>query len=277
MRSTKLALAVAAAVAVGWSGVVVVASAAPPKCSDLEGIPIAGAPPVAPAPTPAAATTPSSASATTPANPSATASPTPAAILPTSGPGQTCQIQKSDPAYSLDIVYPLDFPDGKAVLAYVQQTRDGFLNVAKSGGPRDMPYELDTTMTEYSSALPPRGSQTVVFKTYQSVGGAHPQTFYQAFNWDQSYRKPITIDNLFKEGTAPFPLIFPVVQAEATKQFGETATISPGVGLDPSKYQNFAITNDAIIFFFDQGELLPESTGAFSVSVQRGPIDSMIA
>jgi hypothetical protein len=285
MRSPKLALAVAAAVAIGWSGVVVVASAAPPKCSDLEGVPVDVAPPVLPNPTVAVATTSTSPPATTSAT-SATSSttasptttaPTPGATLPTSGPGQTCQIQKSDPAYSLDIVYPLDFPDGKAVLAYVQQTRDGFLNVAKSGAPRDMPYELDTTMTQYNSAVPPRGTQSLVFKTYQSVGGAHPQTFYQAFNWDQAYRKPITIDNLFREGTAPFLLIFPVVQAEATKQFGEAATISPGVGLDPSKYQNFAITNDAIIFFFDQGELLPESTGAFSVSVPRGPIDSMIS
>jgi hypothetical protein len=139
-----------------------------------------------------------------------------------------------------------------------------------------MPYELDTTITQYASAVPPRGTQSLVFKTYQSVGGAHPQTFYQAFNWDQAYRKPITIDTLFREGTAPFPLILPVVQAEATKRFGQDAAISPAVGLDPLKYQNFAITNDALIFFFDQGSLLPEAIGAFEVSVPRGPVDSMI-
>jgi Protein of unknown function (DUF3298) len=279
MRVPKLALALAAAAAIGWSGIVVVASAAPPKCADLDAVP-ADIAPVPAVLTPASTTTStSSATTTSVASPtSGTATSTSAAPTPaTPGPGQTCQIQRTDPAYSLDIVFPLDFPDQKSVLDYVKQTRDGFLNVAKSGSPRDMPYELDTTMTQYSSAVPPRGTQSVVFKTYQSVGGAHPQTFYQAFNWDQSYRKPITIDNLFKEGTAPFPLILPVVQAEATKQFGEAASISPGTGLDPSKYQNFAITNDAIVFFFDQGELLPEATGAFSVSVPRGPIDSMIA
>jgi hypothetical protein len=53
--------------------------------------------------------------------------------------------------------------------------------------------------------------------------------------------------------------------------------IPPAVGLDPTKYDNFAITNDAIIFFFSQGELLPESAGALQVSVPRGPIDAMIA
>ena len=54
-------------------------------------------------------------------------------------------------------------------------------------------------------------------------------------------------------------------------------TISPAAGLDPTKYQNFAITDDALIFFFSQGELLPEAAGALQVSVPRGPVDSMIA
>ena len=191
--------------------------------------------------------------------------------------GPTCQIRATEPAYTLSIDYPTDYPEPTAVVDYVKQTRDGFLNVAKSPEPRDMPYELDTTATEYNSALPPRGTQSVVFKTYQGVGGAHPQTYYKSFNWDQTYRKPITIENFFREGTQPFPLIYPVVQAELTKQLGQPVDISPGVGLDPSRYENFAITNDAIVFFFSQGVLLPESAGAVEVSVPRGPIDFMIA
>ncbi len=191
--------------------------------------------------------------------------------------GQTCQIRATDPAYTLSIDYPIDYPDQVAVTDYIKQTRDGFLNVAKMPGPRDMPYEMDTTAAEYGSALPPRGSQSVVFKTYQGVGGAHPTTFYKSFNWDQTYRKPITIDNFFREGTAPFPVILPLVQAEVNKQLGQPVDIPPGVGLDPTKYQNFAITNDAVIFFFSQGDLLPEAAGALEISVPRGPIDSMIA
>ena len=50
-------------------------------------------------------------------------------------------------------------PTSRRVIDYVKQTRDGFLNVAKMPGSRDMPYELDTTATGYSSALPPRGTQ----------------------------------------------------------------------------------------------------------------------
>jgi hypothetical protein len=46
---------------------------------------------------------------------------------------------------------------------------------------------------------------------------------------------------------------------------------------DPANYQNFAIVNDGVIFFFDQGVLLPESVGALQVLVPRSAIDPMIA
>lgn len=190
---------------------------------------------------------------------------------------QMCQIKTTDPQYSLNISYPADYPDLQSVFDYVKQTRDGFLNVAKMPEGRSMPYELDTTATEYTSDVPPRGTQTVVLETYQDVGGAHPQTFYSSFNWDQGLRKPITIDNLFREGTVPYPVLLPLVQAEVNKQLGQSVTIAPEVGLDPTKYQNFAITNDSLIFFFSQGDLLPEAAGALQVTVPRGPVDAMIA
>lgn len=190
---------------------------------------------------------------------------------------QMCQIQAADPRYALNISYPVDYPDVLPVVDYVKETRDGFLNVAKMPDGRATPYELDTTATRYNSDVPPRGTQSVVFETYQGVGGAHPQTFYKTFNWDQGLRKPITIDNLFREGTAPFPVLFPLVQAEVDKQLGQPTTIDPEVGLDPTKYQNFAITNDSLIFFFSQGDLLPEAAGALQVTVPRGPVDAMIA
>ena len=198
---------------------------------------------------------------------------------------QMCRIQANDPAYTLNIAYPVEYPDTTAVFDYVKQTRDGFLNVAKMPGPHEMPYELDTKATQYNSAVPPRGTQSVVFETYQDVGGAHPQTFFKSFTWDQGMRRPIQLDTggsdkiqpLFQPGANPWPVIFPLVQADLQKQLGESVAISPGVGLDPGKYQNFAVTDDSLIFFFSQGELLPESAGARTVTIPRGPVDAMIA
>lgn len=191
--------------------------------------------------------------------------------------GQACQIQMSDPAYNVNISFSTDYPDQKSLSDYITQTRDGFLNVAKSGAPRDVPYELNITSTNYGSAIPPRGTQAVVLKTYQNVGGAHPQTLFKAFNWDQSYRKPITYDNLWQPTADPLKTVFPIVQSELQKQTGQPVAIAPTAGLDPMNYQDFAVTNDGVIFFFSQGELLPESAGATQVLVPRSAIDPMLA
>ncbi|MDR3659802.1 MAG: RsiV family protein [Mycobacterium sp.] len=188
-----------------------------------------------------------------------------------------CQIRDTSRGYALNISYPVDYPDQQAVVDYIKETRDGYVNVAKVPTQHDGTYELDTTATTYNSAIPPRGTQSVVFKTFQDVGGAHPQTFYKSFNWDQGLGKPITIDNLFQPGTQPFPVILPMVQAELVKQSAQPVLLPPAVGLDPDTYQNFAITNDSLIFFFSQGQVLPESAGAIQVTVPRAPIDSMLA
>jgi hypothetical protein len=226
--------------------------------------------------------------------------------------GTTCEIQLADAGYNVNISIPLDYPDQKSVADYIAQTRDGFLNVAKSGAPRDTPYELNIKPTEYNSAIPPRGTQAVVFKVYQNVGGAHPQTMYKAFNWDQSYRKAITYTAApdDKNNTPlwrvddPLKTVGPIVQAELQKQMappepvappaqpGQPATttppapttqappplaIAPTALYNPNNYQNFAVVNDGVIFFFDQGVLLPEAAGALQVLVPRSAIDPMLA
>ena len=191
--------------------------------------------------------------------------------------GQTCQIQLDDPAYSVSISFPSSYPDTKPIAEYISQTRDGFLNVAKSSTPRDVHYELDITSTTYESAIPPRGSQAVVLQTYENIGGAHPETFFKSFNWDQTYRKPITYDTLWQAEANPLPVIYPIVQAELHKQTGQQVVIPASAGLDPANYQNFAITNDGVIFFFSQGTLLPEAAGTTQVLVPRAAIDPMLA
>jgi hypothetical protein len=229
--------------------------------------------------------------------------------------GSTCEIQLSDPGYSVDISIPLDYPDQKSVADYISQTRDAFLNTAKSGAPHSTPYELSIKATEYSSSIPPRGTQAVVFTVTQNVGGAQPQTTYKAFNWDQSYRKAITYTAApdDKEHAPlwrvddPLKTVAPIVQSQLQQQLapppppppaappaqpGQPVTttptttppppppplpFAPAALYNPANYQNFAVVNDGVIFFFDQGVLLPASAGALHVLVPRSAIDPMIA
>ena len=139
-----------------------------------------------------------------------------------------CRIQMTDPGYTVDISFPSNYPDMKSVADFISKTRDSFLNAAKSSTSRDTPYALQITPTTYTSLVPPRGQLSVVLRVYQNTGGAHPQTAFKSFVWDQAY-------------------------------------------------QNFAITNDGVIFFFSQGTLLAESAGATQVLVPRSVIDALLA
>jgi hypothetical protein len=227
--------------------------------------------------------------------------------------GRTCEIQLSDPGYTVDISIPTDYPDPASIADYIAQTRDTFLNVAKSGAPRETPYSLKIKPTEYNSAIPPRGTQAVVFTVSQDIGGGHPRTTFKAFNWDQSYRKTIlyTAAPDDKQNTPlwrvddPLKVVAPIVQTELQKQLAPppvapptppsqseepapattTTTptpppplpIAPEALYNPANYQNFAVVNDGVIFFFDQGALLPDSDGPLQVLVPRSQIDPMIA
>ena len=58
---------------------------------------------------------------------------------------------------------------------------------------------------------------------------------------------------------------------------GQTSYDGNNAGYDPQNYQEFAITNDGVMFFFSQGVLLPEAAGATQVLVPRSAIDPMLA
>jgi hypothetical protein len=87
-----------------------------------------------------------------------------------------------------------------------------------------------------------------------------------------AHRKPVTFDTLFAPEANAVNAIFPIVQRDLERQTGLTGVIATADGLDPSHYQNFAVTNDAVIFFFSQGELLPSDAGATSASVPRSAL-----
>ncbi|MDT5009256.1 MAG: hypothetical protein QOH57_873 [Mycobacterium sp.] len=189
--------------------------------------------------------------------------------------GNTCQVHTANGAYMLDIVFPVDYADPAPMVDYLRQTRDGFVNVAGIPGSTGLPYALDVTSELLRSGPPPAGTQTAALKLYQNVGGAHPLTWYKAFNYNLTTHQPITFDTLFIPGSKPLPAILPAVQKAVDTQLGSHVKLSGG--LDPSHYQNFALTDDELIFYFDQGDMLPSAAGALTVHLPRASIAPMLA
>ncbi|BBY43402.1 hypothetical protein A5765_17855 [Mycolicibacterium celeriflavum] len=194
----------------------------------------------------------------------------------TVGPDQICRVHVENPTYTVDLSYPNDYPDQAPLVDYLKKIRDGFINVAQNPDAYNLPYELDAEGIGYRSGPPTAGTRSVVFTVWQNVGGVRPQTFYQAFNWDVAKKAPITFDTLFKPGTKPLEVIYPEIDQYLQRQ-GMIEPVPPGDGMDPANYQNFALTDDSLIFFFSQGELFAESAGPVQATVPRAAVAPLLA
>ena len=190
---------------------------------------------------------------------------------------QTCHVHASTSTYTLDMKFPLDYVDEQALTDYISQNLDGFVSVAQTSsqtsGTREVPFQMEVTSERYHSGQPPGGTQSVVVKVFEDLGGPRPSTSYKGFNYDLGAHQAITFDTLFAPNSKPLDSIFPIVQREVGRQTGFGGAILPGSGLDSSHYQNFAITDDDVIFYFAPGELLPPTiAGASRVHVPRNAI-----
>ncbi len=182
--------------------------------------------------------------------------------------GDICRVRAAQPAYTMDVTFPLGYPDEQALADYLLQTREGFINVAGTPDPRNLPYEMNVTAESYQSAQ----TRSVVLTLFQNVGSAHPTTWFKSFNYDVDRNQPVTFDSLFAPETKPLDAIFPIVQRQLEFETGMLGSISPADGRDPTRYQNFAVTDDSVIFFFGQAELLPSYAGVTSAVVPRDQI-----
>jgi hypothetical protein len=202
--------------------------------------------------------------------PSAAAQPSCADMGGTIENGQICHVQASNPEYMLDLKYPVNYPDQQALTDYLVQNRDGFVNVAESPGQRDLVYEMEATSEQYHSGQAPKGTKSAVLKIFQQVGGPHPSTWYKSFNYNLGAGRPVTFDTLFAPNSKPLEAIYPIVARELAREAKvPNVSVPPGNGLDPSHYENFAITDDELIFYFAPGELLPLNAGENTVRVPR--------
>jgi hypothetical protein len=184
---------------------------------------------------------------------------------------QTCTVRASNPTYTLTMTFPIDYPDQQPLTDYIAQNRDGFVSVALGSGRRDQPYQMEATSEQHTSGQPPH-TRSVVLKFFQDLGGSRPSNWYKSFNYNLASKQPITFDTLFAPGVSAPDAIFPIVQRDLERQNAAGAVIPLGTGLDPSHYQNFAITDDSLIFYFAPGEMLPAAAGPVQATVARNAI-----
>jgi hypothetical protein len=189
-------------------------------------------------------------------------------------PTQICHVHSATATYTIDFGFPVDYPDQQPLADYLTQQRDGFIKFSELPAARGWgaPYQLLAHGQTYRSD----STQSLVLQMGQDAQ-PHPVAWYKAFNYDLSKHAPITFDTLFKPGTSPLDIVYPAVQRTVQARSGSATPPTLKGGLDVANYKNFAITDDAVIFFFGQGQLLSHSDGEFKVSVPRTELSSVLA
>jgi hypothetical protein len=192
----------------------------------------------------------------------------------TVGADQICQAHTDNQGYMLDFRFPVDYPDQEAVTDVLTQQRDDFVGWIKGMPAVALPPELDIIGKAYRSGSPASGTQSVVL-TIGNQAGVHPVTTYKSLNYDLADHAPITFETLFKPGTQPRDVLDPIVEREVNKHGGPGALTLNDLGAEA--YQSFAITDDAVIFFFNQDGLLSHVDGPLTVTVPRTELAALLA
>lgn len=177
-----------------------------------------------------------------------------------------CHVHATAPAYMMNLRFPADYYDEQAIVDYVTKIKDGFLNVAQEPGGRNLPYQLDIISQSFRSAQ----TNSAVLKLFEDVGGAHPTNWFKSFTYNVNTGQPVTFDTVFPPGV--LEKIFPIVRSQLETETDLAGSISAADGLNPAHYQNFAITDSLVIFFFGRGELLPSYADATSAVISRSQI-----
>ncbi|OKH81236.1 hypothetical protein EB75_17310 [Mycobacterium sp. ST-F2] len=172
-----------------------------------------------------------------------------------------CRIREVGTGYERTAAFPVDYPDQQAVANFLAHDRDGFVGWVDKFG-RGRGYEETVTPTVYRSAR----TQSLVLKIVDPTGLAHeghPDIRFQTFTHGAD--GPITIDTLFGPGSDPVAILTPVVQRALKAR--NAALIEP----DRGSYRNFAVTDDAVTFFFGESQLIGNG-GPLTVAVPVGDL-----
>lgn len=192
----------------------------------------------------------------------------------TVGSGDVCEVRDIQAAYQVDLRFPMSYPDQKAVNDFITQRRAEFTDWIASAPPRPTPFELHVSGRTFQSGEGDSGTRSLVL-TIGDDTGVHPVTTFHAFNYNLATHGPIAYGNLFKPGSDPLAILNPIVAQRIIARDREAAKAAND--LTATAYQQFAITDDAIIFFFNQDGVLPHEDGPLEVEVPRRELTSILA
>ncbi|MDT4999308.1 MAG: hypothetical protein QOK12_1413, partial [Mycobacterium sp.] len=88
---------------------------------------------------------------------------------------QVCSVHTATPDYTIDMKFPVGYPDQRALSDLLTRERDKFVEMVSKPDQPPVPKELDIKPWTYRSTAGD-GTQSLVLEEYGYYGGAHGET-----------------------------------------------------------------------------------------------------
>ena len=187
--------------------------------------------------------------------------------------------------YTISYGYPVEvarYPNFKQAVDEFLSTREAeFMMFAQEFYSADFdeyPYTMDITysITSYGADI-----QSILFSIYEFTGGAHGNLYFHAITYDVANDMQIEFLDLFQEEFNPLWTISPIVQESLLMQLEDMSDadwIADGTGDEVfENYQNFVVTDEALVFHFPPYQVAPYAAGPQSVSIPWADINVVLA
>lgn len=191
-----------------------------------------------------------------------------------------CEMQSG---VTVNVVYPMELV-GTGI---AEATTDHFLNETRTLFIQS--YTPDWSLPAYAN----HWSQTITYELFHFssdvvtvkfavsyyTGGAHPNLDFQTFTFDLAQQKMLALEDIFQDGVNPWPALVPMVQADVAAQLGEAADaqwVQQGTAENPDNYRNWALTPDALVFFFPPYQVVAYAYGPVTVEIPLTAISRLL-
>lgn len=215
-----------------------------------------------------------------------TADPTPVVIdtIDSSYPGIKIITETSNDTYSpFAIQYPqsLHSAFNDAISGYISYTKKNYLTAMEKNREQVNRYKGELNIS-FETLSHHSGNYSFVIVNNSSIVGANGSTEIRSFHLNPTTEKIISIKDVFEFDVKRLETVSTLVRDHFYSDTTLKDSLFPEnihINTEPiwENYSNFALTDDSIIFYFDEYELAAEAVGPPIVAIALKDIDDLLA
>ena len=189
----------------------------------------------------------------------------------------------NDPDISIAVQYPQSTDEvfNAQIQKYIKQVKNTYLEdiVEYKRFDENVTGELNISFDTFAHHS---DMHSFILKSYSYVGGANGITEIRSFHYNPNTSESITIEDIFENDVHRLNDVSKLVQEQLhndpkIKDYLFQEEVTKHTEPIWKNFQNFALTNDSLIFYFNKYDIAAGAIGTPTVSVSLAKLDNLLA